>query len=159
MITIPSELNNIRSSVIGSDLVNQIIMLYQDDPQLGMELAFAAIVYVTTGGEEIITDKKILQIVLEGSRSFVEKSTSRYLEKQNALESKEIKDKRLDEIAALLRKGVSQAAAARELGIPSSTMSDRCKTIRTKYPHLLEVSSGQTSNSNPDDSDKSYMVE
>ena len=153
MIKIPSDLNNIRSGVIGSDLANQIIMLYQDDPQLGMELALAALVYVTTGGEEIITDKKILQIVLEGSRSFVEKNASRFLEKQGALESKEIKEKRLDEIAHLLRQGMSQAAAARELKIAKSTMSDRCKIIKTKYPHLLDSPSGQISFSNPDESD------
>lgn len=159
MITIPSELDNIRSSVIGSDLANQIIMLYQDDPQLGLELALAAIVYVTTGGEQIITDKKILQIVLEGSRSFVEKSASKYVEKQNALASKEIKEKRLDEIAALLRKGVTQAAAGRELGISKSTMSDRCKVLRTKYSYLLEEPSGQNSFSNPDNPDETYITE
>ena len=159
MITIPSELNNIRSSVIGSDLVNQIIMLYRDDPQLGMELALAAIIYVTTGGEEIVTDKKILQIVLEGSRSFVEKSTARYIEKQNSLEAKTIKEKRLDEIADLLRKGFSQAAAARELGIPTSTMSDRCKMLKTKFPYLLDAASGQMSGSNPDNSDECSVIE
>lgn len=159
MITIPSELNEIRNGVIGSDLTNQIIMLYQEEPQLGMELALAAIIYTATGGKEIITDKKILQIVLEGSRSFVEKSASRYIEKQNTLELKEIKDKRLDEIAALLRKKMSQAAAGRELGIPPSTMSDRCKIIRTKYPHLLDAASEQITFSNPDDSDKSHRVE
>ena len=52
--------------------------------------------------------------------------------------AKEIKDKRLDEIAALLRQKVPQAEIARRLEIPKSTMSDRCKIIRTKYPHLLE---------------------
>lgn len=159
MITIPSELTNIRNGVIGSDLTNQIIMLYRDDPQLGMELALAALVYVATGGEEIITDKKILQIVLEGSRSFVEKNASRFLEKQGALESKEIKEKRLDEIAHLLRQGMSQAAAARELKIAKSTMSDRCKIIKTKYPHLLDAASGQFPFLNPDDSDESYETE
>lgn len=136
MINIPQELNFINA-VLGSDLINQIVMLYQEDPALGMELALAAIVFIGTGGKNMVTDKKLLQVILEGSRSFVEKNSSRYLEKQTALENKEIKDKRLDEIAALLRDKVSQANIGRRLNMPPSTVSDRCKKIREKYPYLL----------------------
>ncbi len=158
MITIPSELNITYNGVVGSDLANQIIMMYRDNPQLGMELAMAAIVYIATGGKEIVTDNKILQIVLEGSRSFVEKNISRLLEKQRSFEDKEIKDKRLVEIANLMLKGLTQAAAARELGIAKSTLNDRYKLIKEKYPYLLSDASGQSSLKNPDTSDENHKV-
>ena len=49
-----------------------------------------------------------------------------------------IKERRLDEIAALLRQGVSQREAAEKLNIPKSTLNDRYKLIKTKFPYLLE---------------------
>jgi predicted XRE-type DNA-binding protein len=96
---------------------------------------------------------------LLGSKTFIEKSTSKYIEKQGNIEAKEIKDKRLNEIAPLLAQKLSQAEISRRLGIPRSTMADRCKIIRNKYPHLLEAPSGQIPFSNPDDSDKTPMEE
>lgn len=49
-----------------------------------------------------------------------------------------IKERRLDEIAALLRQGVSQREAAEKLNIPKSTLNDRYKLIKAKFPYLLE---------------------
>lgn len=49
-----------------------------------------------------------------------------------------IKERRLDEIAALLRQGASQREAAEKLNIPKSTLNDRYKLIKAKFPYLLE---------------------
>lgn len=49
-----------------------------------------------------------------------------------------IKERRLDEIAALLRQGLSQREAAEKLNIPKSTLNDRYKLIKAKFPYLLE---------------------
>ena len=49
-----------------------------------------------------------------------------------------IKERRLDEIAALLRQGISQREAAEKLNIPKSTLNDRYKLIKAKFPYLLE---------------------
>lgn len=154
MINMPPQINYANTSVLGGDLVNQVIYLYNQDPELGKELAIAALIFVATGGQEIISDNILIKMSLMGSQTFVEKNASKYIEKQGAIEAKEIQDKRLDEIAALLRQGLSQAAAARQLNIAKSTMSDRCKIIKNKYPHLLELSSGQSLLQNPDNSDK-----
>ena len=154
MINMPSELEYLNTAVIGGDLVNQIICLYNEDPELAKEMAFAAIIYTVTGAKKIVSDNLIIKMSLLGSKTFIEKSTSKYIEKQGHIEAKEIKEKRLDEIAALLAQKVSQAEISRQLGIPKSTMSDRCKIIKNKYPHLLDTTSGQISFSNPDDSDE-----
>lgn len=154
MINMPPQINYANTSVLGGDLVNQVIYLYNQDPELGKELAIAALIFVATGGQEIISDNILIKMSLMGSQTFVEKNASKYMEKQGAIEAKEIQDKRLDEIAALLRQGLSQAAAARQLNIAKSTMSDRCKIIKNKYPHLLEISSGQPLIQNPDNSDE-----
>jgi len=49
-----------------------------------------------------------------------------------------IKERRLDEIAALLRQGLSQREVAERLNIPKSTLNDRYQLIKTKFPYLLE---------------------
>ena len=156
MINMPSDLKYLNTAVIGGDLVNQIICLYNEDPELAKEMAFAAIIYTVTGAKKIVSDNLIIKMSLLGSKTFIEKSTSKYIEKQGYIEAKEIKERRLDEIAVLLAQNISQAEISRRLGIAKSTMSDRCKAIRDKFPHLLEVPSGQISFSNPDDSDESY---
>lgn len=138
MINMPSSIKYNNTSILGGDLVNQIIYLYQQDPELAKELALAAIIYTATGTKVMVSDNITVKMSLMGSQTFIEKSASKYIEKQGTIEAKEIKDKRLDEIAALLRQKVPQAEIARRLEIPKSTMSDRCKIIRTKYPHLLE---------------------
>ena len=154
MINMPPEINYQNTAILGGDLVKQIICLYNEDPQLAKEIAFAAIIYTSTGAKKIVSDNLVVKMSLLGSKTFIEKSTSKYIEKQGNIEAKEIKDKRLDEIAPLLAQKLSQAEISRRLGIPKSTMADRCKIIRNKYPHLLEFPSGQTSFSNPDDSDE-----
>lgn len=156
MINMPPEINYQNTAILGGDLVNQIICLYNEDPELAKEMAFAAIIYTATGAKKIVSDNLVVKMSLLGSKTFIEKSTSKYIEKQGNIEAKEIKDKRLDEIAPLLAQKLSQAEISRRLGIPKSTMADRCKIIRNKYPHLLEFPSGQISFSNPDDSDESY---
>lgn len=154
MINMPSELDYLNTAVIGGDLVNQIICLYNEDPELAKEMAFAAIIYTITGAKKIVSDNLIIKMSLLGSKTFIEKSTSKYIEKQGHIEEKEIKEKRLDEIAALLAQKISQAEISRRLGIAKSTMSDRCKIIKNKYPHLLDIPSGQISTPNPDDSNE-----
>ena len=154
MINMPSELDYLNTAVIGGDLVNQIICLYNEDPELAKEMAFAAIIYTITGAKKIVSDNLIIKMSLLGSKTFIEKSASKYIEKQGHIEEKEIKEKRLDEIAALLAQKISQAEISRRLGIAKSTMSDRCKIIKNKYPHLLDIPSGQISTSNPDDSNE-----
>lgn len=154
MINMPPEINYQNTAILGGDLVNQIICLYNEDPELAKEMAFAAIIYTATGAKKIVSDNLVVKMSLLGSKTFIEKSTSKYIEKQGNIEAKEIKDKRLDEIAPLLAQKLSQAEISRRLGIPKSTMADRCKIIRNKYPHLLELPSGQISFSSPDDSDE-----
>lgn len=51
-----------------------------------------------------------------------------------------IKERRLDEIANLMRHGLTQREAAKRLSIPTSTFNDRYKLIKTKYPYLLNGS-------------------
>lgn len=154
MINMPSELDYQNTAILGGDLVNQIICLYNEDPELAQEMAFAAIIYTATGAKQIVSDNLVVKMSLLGSKTFIEKSTSKYIEKQGYIEAKEIKEKRLDEIAALLAQKISQAEISRRLGIAKSTMSDRCKIIKNKYPHLLDIPSGQISFLNPDDSDE-----
>ena len=154
MINMPSEIVYQNTAILGGDLVNQIICLYNEDPELAKEMALAAIIYTATGAKQIVSDNLVVKMSLLGSKTFIEKSTSRYIEKQGHIESKEIKEKRLDEIAALLVQKISQAEISRRLGIAKSTTSDRCKIIKNKYPHLLDIPSGQISFSNPDDSDE-----
>ena len=159
MINMPSEVTYQNTAILGGDLVNQIICLYNEDPELAKEMAFAAIIYTATGAKQIVSDNLVVKMSLLGSKTFIEKSTSRYIEKQGHIESKEIKEKRLDEIAALLAQKISQAEISRRLGIAKSTMSDRCKIIKTKYPHLLDNPSGPISFSNPDESDETHDQE
>ena len=49
MINMPSDLKFLNTAVIGGDFVNQIICLYNEDPELAKEMAFAAIFYTVTG--------------------------------------------------------------------------------------------------------------
>lgn len=54
---------------------------------------------------------------------------------------KKIEDLRLEEIADLYNKGLTQAAIGRELGIKQQTISYRLTVIKSNYPELLQEKS------------------
>ena len=145
MINIKENLEFRETAVMGSDLANQVFALYQADPERGKELAIAAIAYVMSGGIEVSTDP-VINIILQGSKTFVQKNAAKWEERKASKENSEIEKKRLLEIAMLLRQGWKQNAIARELSIATSTVSDRVRLIRTKYSYLLEDSCPNSDN-------------
>jgi hypothetical protein len=65
----------------------------------------------------------------------------KYEMKMEASRRKKIEDLRLEEIADLYNKGLTQAAIGRELGIKQQTISYRLTVIKSNYPELLQEKS------------------
>lgn len=136
MIQIPPNLELADTAVFGRDLALQVLRTYNQNNQLGSELALAAIVYVLSGGVEV-SDDVMVNVILQGSQSFVSKNREKWETKQHEKDEAELDKKKLREIAALLQKGYKQIDISRELGIHKSTLSDRVKLIKSKYSYLL----------------------
>lgn len=152
MIQIPPSLEIADTAVFGCDLARQVLRVYEHNPELGQELALAAIAYVMSGGTEI-SDNPLVNVILQGSESFVVKNRQKWETKQQEREEAEIEKKNLREIAALLRQGYKQIEISRELNIHKSTISDRVKLIKSKYSYLLSDSSENATTKNPDTPD------
>ena len=152
MIRIPPSLEIADTAVFGCDLARQVLRVYEHNPELGQELALAAIAYVMSGGTEI-SDNPLVNVILQGSESFVVKNRQKWETKQQEREEAEIEKKNLREIAALLRQGYKQIEISRELNIHKSTISDRVKLIKSKYNYLLSESSENVPTKNSDTPD------
>lgn len=140
MRNFPPPTTEFINSVFGKDLADQIRTIHLQDFELAKEFALEAVYFLATGGE-YKSDNFMINALLGGSRSFVKQNAEKYRDKRESKAEDEIGKKKLREIAALLNKGYKQVEISRELGIATSTLSDRIKTIKNKYGYLLSKSS------------------
>lgn len=124
------------TAISGCDLARQIAEIDKTDPELAGELAKAAFVYIHTGGL-LCSDNPTVNIILNGHRTFVEKNAGKCIERAARSDEKEIEREQLDIIADLLNQGYKQIEICTRLNKPKSTISDRCRKIRNKYPEML----------------------
>lgn len=111
----------------------QVKMLYKSNPQLAGELAISMMEQALC--LDYSSTDFTIQLVLKNYENIVEKNADRYDAKKFAAE--EAKKDALRPIADRLRLGMTQVQISKELGIPKSTVGDRVKKIREKYPELL----------------------
>ena len=111
----------------------QVKMLYKSNPQLAGELAISMMEQALC--LDYSSTDFTIQLVLKNYENIVEKNADRYDAKKFAAE--EAKKDALRPIADRLRLGMSQVQIMKELGMPKSTVNDKVKKIREKYPELL----------------------
>ena len=111
----------------------QVKMLYKSNPQLAGELAISMMEQALC--LDYSSTDFTIQLVLKNYENIVEKKAEKYDAKKFAAE--EAKKDALRPIADRLRLGMTQVQISKELGIPKSTVGDRVKKIREKYPELL----------------------
>lgn len=112
----------------------QVKMLYKSNPQLAGELAISMMEQALC--LDYSSTDFTIQLVLKNYENIVEKKAEKYDAKKFAAE--EAKKDALRPIADRLRLGMTQVQISKELGIPKSTVGDRVKKIREKYPELLQ---------------------
>ena len=112
----------------------QVKMLYKSNPQLAGELAISMMEQALC--LDYSSTDFTIQLVLKNYENIVEKNADRYDAKKFAAE--EAKKDALRPIADRLRLGMSQVQIMKELGMPKSTVNDKVKKIREKYPELLQ---------------------
>ena len=123
------------SGVIYNSNLEQIKEMFAIDPVRAGELAISFCEMALTG--QASTDDPDLKIILAGFRPLVENNKKKYNDRVESSRLAEISKFRLDEIADMLKAGRKQAEISRALDIKSSTLNDRVRKIREKYPELL----------------------
>lgn len=140
-----------ESGVIYKSNFEQVIELYNDDKELAGELAISILELALAG--ETKTDNKLIKLLLKNFEVSAAKNRERYLNTKESKEDEYKKKYNLYEIAYMLNHGSKQAEIAQKLHTTQQTISNRIKTIREKYPELLNTS--DTSNFTRNTSDTS----
>ena len=113
----------------------QIKMLYQNNPELAGELAISMIEQALC--LDYSSTDFTIQLILKNYENIVEKKAEKYDAKK--LAAIEAQKDALRPIAQMLREGKSQVYISKSLGIPTSTLNDKVRKIRTNFPDLLEI--------------------
>ncbi len=128
-----SEIRN--SAVIHNAILDQIKMLYVDNPEMAGELAISAIELVLTG--DMSTSNTMIKALLASSKRISEVEREKYDKSVELKKNKAIVDGKLDIVAEMTLAGYSQKQIGERLGISQQSVSKKLGLIRTTYPELL----------------------
>jgi transcriptional regulator with XRE-family HTH domain len=124
------------SGVVFRSVLEQIEMIYEDDPALAGEFAIAAIHIILTN--ENNSNDKVVRLSLKQMEAVAANNRSKRESKVTASREAKIKNKKLDIIAELHSQGLTQKQIAAEVGESQQTVSNRLGMIRAEFPELLE---------------------
>ena len=125
-----------ETGVIYNSVLNQIKMLYAQDPVKAGEFAISAIELVLTG--DMSTDDFMIKLALENMKTIAEKNQEKYDKKVETQKQKKFEEMRLAEIAELYNQGFTQKEIGIKLNIPQQTISYRLNNIiKVEYPDLI----------------------
>lgn len=128
--------NEIRNSaIIHNSILDQVKMLYTDNPEMAGELAISAIELVLTG--DMSTNNTMIKALLASSKRITEVEKEKYDKSVELKRNKAITDGKLDVVAEMTCAGYSQKQIGERLGISQQSVSKKLGLIRTTYPELL----------------------
>ena len=129
--------NEIRDTgIIHNAILDQIKMLYEDNPEMAGELAISAIELVLTG--DMSTNNNMIKISLAQEKRISDANKEKYDRVVEAKRNKAIVDGKLDIVAEMTRAGFSQKQIGEKLGISQQSVSKKIVLIRKEYPELLD---------------------
>lgn len=128
-----------KSGVVYSSTLQQIEMLYKQDPMSAGELAISLLELVLRG--EYKTDNFTVNLVLKQMEEITARDADKYAAKEK--NAKEYKKIRYQKIAELYLQGKKQNEIAEILGKDKSTISRDMAVIRKDFPELLKAESDQ----------------
>lgn len=126
-----------KSGVVYSSTLQQIEMLYKQDPMSAGELAISLLELVLRG--EYKTDNFTVNLVLKQMEEITARDADKYAAKEK--NAKEYKKIRYQKIAELYLQGKKQNEIAEILGKDKSTISRDMAVIRKDFPELLKAES------------------
>lgn len=124
------------SGLVYQSILEQIKMLYSEDPVKAGELAISAIELVLTG--DFSTDDTMIKIILQNLKIVSERNSAKYQKKVETQKQKRIEDNRLAEIAAYYLQGLKQGDIAAKLNMTQQSISYWLQIIKKDYPELLK---------------------
>lgn len=128
--------NEIRNSaIIHNAVLDQVKMLYTDNPEMAGELAISAIELVLTG--DMSTNNTMIRALLASSKRITEVEKEKYDKSVEMKRNKAITDGKLDIVAEMTLAGYSQKQIGEKLGISQQSVSKKLGLIRSTYPELL----------------------
>ena len=119
-----------KSAVIYGKMFETAKKWYARDPVKGGEYAISFLEAVLTG--DISSDDLNIEDALEGYKENIVRSKNNYEAKVAASEEK------YRAIVQMKKKGMTQAAIAREIGVQPPAVSKMFAKIRSDFPHLLD---------------------
>ena len=124
-----------NTGVIYSSVLDQIMGLYEFDPEQAGELAISAIELILTG--DISSDDVNIRVMLAPIKKLTEVNVNKYDNKVENQKHKKIVEMKLDVIADLWNKGYKQREIGERVGLSQQVISYRIDVIKKKYPELL----------------------
>ena len=129
--------NEVRDTgIIHNAILDQIKMLYEDNPEMAGELAISAIELVLTG--DMSTNNNMIKVSLAQEKRISNANKEKYDRVVEAKRNKAITDGKLDIVAEMTLAGYNQKQIGEKLGISQQSVSKKLGVIRTTYPELLE---------------------
>lgn len=125
-----------KSGLIYNSTLDQIKMLYNENPELAGELAISAIELVLTG--DISSNNPMIKVMLATTKEINKSNQDKYERKVENAKTKKIGDQKLDQIAEMYNQGYKQREIATKLGLTQQTVSNRLGLIRSDFPYLLQ---------------------
>lgn len=126
--------NEIRpSGIINRGMFEQVKMLYQDNPEIGGELAVSLMEFILTG--DFSSDNFMIKFAMANHKEIVVKNQERYDARKEA--KQEAIENSLKEIADMVNAGMKQVDIARKLGLQPPNVSKKVAKIRKEFPWLL----------------------
>ena len=129
--------NEVRDTgIIHNAILDQIKLLYDDNPEMAGELAISAIELVLTG--DMSTNNNMIKVSLAQEKRISNANKEKYDRVVEAKRNKAITDGKLDIVAEMTLAGYNQKQIGEKLGISQQSVSKKLGVIRTTYPELLE---------------------
>lgn len=137
MIEFNKDLDYGDTGIVYQSGMQQIMKLYEKEPERAGELAIAMIETALTGGEHS-SDDYVVDIMLEQLKFLANNTKSNNEVRKQGYADKKIKKQRLDEIAELYLEGKTQDEIAKIIGVSRQTINTRLTLIRKDFKHLLD---------------------
>lgn len=118
----------------GSSL-QQVKEMYAIDPNMAGELAISILEVALTG--TMSTNNPLIKVALANFKDVAGKNQVKYDKKLEAKRETRAKKLQLEEIAAMLKGGMSQKEIALKLGKAASTINSAVRVLKTEYPELM----------------------
>jgi len=128
---------NQDSCIVYNSLYDQAMDYYDDgDYKEGMELLLS---YIEIGltGEAIHDNERAARTILRSYYPILQKNTERYNVAIQSKRDSRRDSQKLDDIARMIKEGVSQSEMAEKLNVTQGTISNRIKLIKKEYNFLL----------------------